>query len=92
LSVVEVVETVVPTHAGRRTIYTGDILCNTMSETQTQTETEQGTVSEESILENERLRYGGILVLGLILGILVGMAFGGGALTGTHLPPPYSIA
>jgi len=33
--------------------------------------------AEESILENEKVRYGGLLVVGLILGILIGTSFGG---------------
>jgi len=51
----------------------------------TETNTEQGTASEESILENERVRYAGLLIGGLIIGVVLGTLISTGGLTGAIL-------
>lgn len=61
-----------PTHVGRKVIYMASIDRTAMTETNR----EQNS-TQESILENEKVKYGGLLVVGLILGILIGVSFSG---------------
>jgi len=51
----------------------------------TEINTEQGTASEESVLENEKVRYASLFVGGLVIGVVVGVLISGGALTGAGI-------
>lgn len=73
-------------HVGRNVFHTGVIDRTTMSETE---KTERSTESEESLLENEKIRYAGLLILGMIIGVILGALLGGSALAGYSggIPP-----